>query len=158
MSDSARAISDNNATLTYLIHTCIMQYAQCIGLNPKKVQFRNAKLFAWNAKINPFFLACQEEVSWMLKKKDHSLVHAMYFALFLLFSAHSDVYIQHSSEIRGFYVSWNDLKKRFKVYHTFIRNVVLYSKIMVSQYHFIKFISLLFWSVSEYFYLATSST
>ena len=69
MSDSARAISDNNATLTYLIHTCIMQYAQCIGLNPKKVQFRNAKLFAWNAKINPFFLACQEEVSWMLKKK-----------------------------------------------------------------------------------------
>ena len=158
MSDSARAISDNNATLTYLIHTCIMQYAQCIGLNPKKVQFRNAKLFAWNAKINPFFLACQEEVSWMLKKKRSFTRTRNVFCTILIILAHSDVYIQHSSEIRGFYVSWNDLKKRFKVYHTFgIRNVVLYSKIMVSQYHFIKFISLLFWSVSEYFYLATST-
>ena len=52
MSDSARAISDNNATLTYLIHTCIMQYAQCIGLNPKKVQIRKAKLF------EPTFFPC----------------------------------------------------------------------------------------------------
>ena len=118
----------------------------------KNLQIRKAKLFEFNEKH--FFLV------WKWKKTVGKLFRTDInsgnsYCTILIFSAHSDVALFGNKSIC--FMKWS--KKRFKVYHNFgIRNVVLYSKIMASQYHFIKPISLLFWSVSEYFYLATSST
>ena len=70
-----------------------MQYAQCIGLNPKKVQIRKAKLF------EPTFFPCLKMKKTVGKLFRTDINCGNSYCSIQIFSAHSDVALFRNKRI-----------------------------------------------------------